>query len=95
MEYHNKEGDSESLRQNMCHIINKTRNMKTKDDFPKERKALQEIQQINNNTKVYPFHKGSGFVVLSEADAIIKIEVQLLKAKIIDEDPSQKYTCKI
>lgn len=69
--------------------------MKTKDDFPKERKALQEIQQINNNTKVYPFHKGSGFVVLSEADAIIKIEEQLLKAKIIDEDPSQKYTCKI
>ena len=83
------------MRQNMCHIINKTRNMKNKDDFPKERKALQEIQQINNNTKVYPFHKGSGFVVLSEADAIIKIEEQLLKAKIIDEDPSQKYTCKI
>ena len=79
-----------------CHILNKNRNMKIKDNLSKEqRKALKEIWQINNNTKVYPFDKGSGFVVLSEGDAIKKIEEQLGKAKVIDEDPTQKYTSKI
>ena len=82
--------------QNICHILNKNRNMKIKDNLSKEqRKALKEIQQINNNTKVYPFDKGSGFVVLSEGDAINKIEEQVEKAKVIDEDPTQKYTSKI
>ena len=96
LEYHNKEADAKSLRQNVCHILNKNRNMKIKDNFSKEqRKALKEIRQINNNTKVYPFDKGSGFVVLSEGDAIKKIEEQLGKAKVIDEDPTQKYTSKI
>ena len=80
-----------SLRQNLCHILNKNRNMKSKDNLSKEqRKALKEIRQINNNTKVYPFDKCLGFVVLSEGDAIRKIEEQLGKAKVIDEDPTQK-----
>ena len=96
LEYHNKEADAESLRQNVCHILNKNRNMKIKDNLSKEQwKALKEIRQINNNTKVYPFDKGSGFVVLSEGDAINKIEEQLGKAKVIDEDLTQKYTGKI
>ena len=84
LEYHNKEADAESLRQNVCHILNKNRN---KDNLSKEQqKALKEIRQINNNTKVYPFDKGSWFAVLSEGDAIEKIEEQLGNAKVIDED---------
>ena len=70
--------------------------MKIKHNLSKEQwKALKEIQQINNNTKVNPFDNSSGFVVLSEGDAIKKIEEQLGKANIIDEDPTQKYTSKI
>ena len=66
LEYHNKEADAESLRQNVCHTLNKNRNMKIKDNLSKEQpKALKEIRQINNNTNVYPFDKGSGFAVLS------------------------------
>ena len=43
--------------------------MKIKDNVSKEtRKALKEIRQINNNTKVYPFDKASGFIILSEGD---------------------------
>ena len=71
---------AESLRENICHILNKNRNIKIKD-------------------KVYPFNKGSGFVVLSEGDGIRdginKIEEQIGKAKVIDEDPTQEYTSKI
>ena len=67
LEYHNKEPDGKSLRQNVCHILNKNRNMKIKDNLLKEqRKALKEIRQINSNTKVHPFDKGSGFVVSSD-----------------------------
>ena len=70
--------------------------MKMKDNFSKEqRKALKEIRQINNKSKVYPLDKGSVFVVLSEEDAINKIEEQLGKAKAIDEDPTHKCTSKI
>ena len=92
----NKKADAESLRQNVCHILNKNRNMKIKGNLSKEQgKALKEMRQINNNTKVYPFDKGSRFAVLSEGDTIKKIEEQLEKAKVIDEDPTQKYTSKI
>ena len=91
LEYHNKEVDIESLRQSVCQILNKNRNIKIKDNFQKEqRKALKEIRPVNNNTKVYP--KGSEFVVLSEEDAMRKIEKQLGKAKVIDEDPKHKST---
>ena len=96
LECHNKEADDESLRQNVCHILNKNRNMKIKDNLSKEqRKALKETRQISNNTKVYPFDKGSRFVVLSKGDAIKKAEEQLGKAKVIDGDSTQKCTCKI
>ena len=65
--------------------------MKIKDNLSKEQwKKLKEIQQINNNTEVYPFDKGSGFVVLSEGEAIKKTEEQLGKAKVPDDDPTQK-----
>ena len=39
--------------------------------------------------------KDSGFFVLSEGDAIKIIEEKLRKAKVIDENPTQKYTSKI
>ena len=70
--------------------------MKIKDNISKEQwKALNEIWQINNNTKIYPFDKGSGFVILPERDANKKIKEQLGKAKVIDEGPSQKYISKV
>ena len=44
LEYHNKEADAKSLRQNVCHILNKNRNMNIKDNLSKEQqKALKEI----------------------------------------------------
>ena len=95
-EYHKKEADAKSLCQRLCHILSRNRNMKMKDNLSKQqRKALKEMRQINNNIKVYPFNKGSGVVVLSEGDVIKKIEEQLGKAEVIDEDPTQKYTNKI
>ena len=79
--HHNKKVDAKSLSQNICQILNKSRNKKIKDTLSKEhKKALKEMRQINNNTQVYPFDNGSRFVVLSEGDAIKKIDEQLGKA---------------
>ena len=38
LEYHNKEVDGEYLHQNVCHILNKKRNMKIKDKLSKEQR---------------------------------------------------------
>ena len=35
LEYHNKETDAKSLSQNVCHILNKNRNMKIEDNLSK------------------------------------------------------------
>ena len=52
LKYHNKEADAESLRQNVCLILNKKRSIKIKDSLLKEqRKALKEIRQISNNIR--------------------------------------------
>ena len=96
LEFHKNLADAECLRQNVSHILNKNIHLKIKDNLSKEqRKALNQLKNNNSDTKIYPFDKGTGFVVLSENDAIKKIEEQLGKAKVIDEDPTQKFTSKI
>ena len=37
LEYHNKIADPKYLRQNVCHILNKNRNMKIRNNFSKGR----------------------------------------------------------
>ena len=47
------------------------------------------------DTTIYPFDKGSGFVVLSEKNAMQKMEEQLGKAKVAENDPTLKFINKI
>ena len=49
----------------------------------------------SKDTTIYPFDKGSGFAVLPEKKAMQKIEEQLGKAKIAENDPTLKFTNKI
>ena len=42
----------------------------------------------DKNISIYPFNKGTGFVVIKEKDAIQKIEEQIEKSKIMDHDPT-------
>ena len=52
-----------------------------------QRNAIREIKN-DTNLKVYPFDKGSGFVIMKEEDAIKRIEEQIGKSIIIDYDPT-------
>ena len=49
----------------------------------------------NKDTTIYPFDKGSGFVVLAEKNSVQKIEEQPGKVKIAKNDPTWKVTIKI
>ena len=49
----------------------------------------------NKDTTIYPFDKGSGFVVLPEKNTMQKIEEELGKVKIAENDPILKFTNKI
>ena len=48
------------------------------------------MREIKNdpNLKVYPFDKGSGFVIIKEEDAITRIQEQIRKSIIKDYDPT-------
>ena len=51
-----------------------------------ERNAIREITN-NTKFKVYPFDKGSGFVIMKEEEAIKGTEEPIGKLKIIHYDP--------
>ena len=88
MEREGKFSIAESLRQNISKIITKDLKKKHKNNLNfAERKALTEMQH-DKNISIYPFDKGTGFVVIKEKDAIQKIEKQIGKSKIIDYDPA-------
>ena len=95
LENSSKETDAEFLSQNVSQILNRNLNIKLRGDLSKpQRKALVQMKN-NNDTTIYPFDKGSGFVGLSEKNAMQKIEEQLGKAKIAENDPTLKFTNKI
>ena len=41
----------------------------------------------DKNISTYPFDKGTGLVVIKKEDAIQRIEEQIRKSKVIDNDP--------
>ena len=60
-----KETDEKYLRQKVSHILNINLNIKVRGSLSKaQRKALVQIKN-NKDSKIYPFDKDSGFVVLS------------------------------
>ena len=95
LENSSKETDAEFLRQKVSRILNKSLYINLRDNLSKpQRKALVQMKN-NKDTTIYPFDKGSGFVVLLEKNAMQKIEGQLGKAKIAENDPTLKFTNKI
>ena len=86
LEHERKFSVAKSLRQNIGRIITKDLKKKNKNNLSfGERKALTEMEH-DKNISVYPFDKGTGFVVIKEEDAIQKIEEQIGKSKAIDHD---------
>ena len=82
-----KDTSAENLRQTVSKILSKTIGKKQQDNLSKaQRTALKQLKN-NELIKVYPFHKGIGFAVLSGIDSISKIEKQLGKPKLLTVTP--------
>ena len=82
---------AESLRQNISRIVTKDLKKKHKSNLSfAERKALTEIKH-DKNISIYPFDKGTRFVVIQEKYAIQKIEEHIGKSKMIDHDPAPTF----
>ena len=76
------------LRQGVSKILSKYTNKKHRNNLTiGQRNAIREIKN-DANLKVYPFDKGSGFVIMKEEDAIKRIEKQMGKSIITDFDPT-------
>ena len=72
LENSSKGSDSEFLHQKVSHILNKNLYIKLRDNLSKpQRKALVQMKN-NKDTTIYPFDKGSGFVILPEKNAMQK-----------------------
>ena len=76
------------LQQGVSKILPKNVNKKHQNNLTiGQRNAIREIKK-NIDLKVYPFNKGSGFVIMKEKDAIKRIEEQIRKSIITDDDPT-------
>ena len=72
----NKPGyDGEQLRDRVANILSKNINFKPefKLTFFEQRSALKELKS-NNDIKVVPFDKGSGFAVMTKDDMMLKMK---------------------
>ena len=79
---------AERLRQGVSKILSKDVNKKHRNNLTiGQINAIREIKK-SANVKVYPFDKGSGFVIMEEEDAIKRIEEQIGKSIILDYDPT-------
>ena len=93
LKYDKKEITSEKLRQDVLRTIKMTKQHKS-NLKPLQWKAINEMKN-DDNIKIYPFDKGSGFVRISKQNALDKIKEQISHTKIIDEDPTSKITRKV
>ena len=73
------------LRKDVLRILKNAKPVQ--DNLTREqRRAMAEMSK-DQNTRVYPFDKGTGMVRISNADAIRKIKEQIGETEIIQEDP--------
>jgi len=88
LERNEKQYEAERLRQTVQNILKKS-TKKPKSNLTKEQsQALKELKS-SNQIDIYPFDKGSGFVIIKHEDALNKIEEQIGHTKIVNKDPTK------
>ena len=93
LETDNKHIDAEVLRTDVKRILIEAKPPR-KNITRDQATALKEI--VNDvNVDIYPFDKGSGFVRIDHDDALIKIEDQIGKTKILKKDPTPGLVTKV
>ena len=87
LEKKEKPFEAERLRQSVQQILKKAK--KPTSNLTKDQSvALRELK-TDNNFDVYPFDKGSGFVIINHEDALKRIEDQIGHTKKVNRDPTK------
>ena len=95
LEKENQIENAESLRQKISNVISKNIHFKIRNNLTFEQRiALKEISKCTEN-KVYSYDKGTRFVILSNKDAIRKIEEPIGKSVASNTDPLSALTSEI
>ena len=85
---------AEKLRNDVIKVIKKATYTNIPSNLDRfQQKALRELRE-SDHLKVYPYDKGTGFVVLEKEDAASKLCEQLQEAKECQSDPTDKLTRK-
>ena len=86
---------SESLRHDVSKVLSRHVQRKIPSNLTKQqREAVKELK-CNDEIKVYPFDKGSGFMLLTREDALRKMSEQLGDAKVANTDPTKSLLGKL
>ena len=94
MDKESKHHESEILRQQVSNTLSKFIHAKLPSNLSKpQRSALNDLRK-DNDIKVYPFDKGSGFALLKSREALKKMSEQLGEAKKSDIDPTKSLLTK-
>nr|XP_047132455.1 uncharacterized protein LOC124811183 [Hydra vulgaris] len=85
---------AESLRQNCSNILTSSLKLRLKDNLSKQQRISIRKLKMNSGIKIYPFDKGTGFALLYQIDASLKLEETIKNSRIIDHDPTPTFTTK-
>ena len=81
--------EAERLRHEVSNILLKHVNKKLPSNLPREqRDALNELKN-NDDMKIVPFDKGTGFAIMSKEDMLSKMKDHIGEAIVVDKDPTK------
>ena len=87
-------GEAEKLRREVSNALDEYVDKKLPTNISRQQnQALYELKN-DDNTKIVPFDKGTGFALLSSGEMFRKIEEQLGEAKDIEIDPTKNLVTK-
>ncbi|XP_065642453.1 uncharacterized protein LOC136074080 [Hydra vulgaris] len=90
LEKKSKKSDAVKIRQNVSKILIKNIKHRLPDNLSKEQRlSLNNLRKKMNGLAVYPFDKGTGFVLINEEDAFYKLEEEIKHSVTINYDPTQ------
>ena len=79
---------AESLRHSVSNILLRSVKKNLPSNLTKSQQLALKDLKANDDVKVVPFDKGTGFAILNKSSMIEKIEEHLKEARVVEKDPT-------
>ncbi|XP_065642537.1 uncharacterized protein LOC136074160 [Hydra vulgaris] len=87
LEKQGKSKQAESLKRNCSKILTNSFKLRLKDNLTKQQRISIRKLKMTKDIRIYSFDKGTGFALLYEINACLKLEEKIKNTRIIDHDP--------